>query len=405
MNGKGRSGWHGTVLKRIVRGMGLLQAGAWLALVVATGPATQPVAGNQRQPGAARIEQLMKDGEAARQAELLDDAIRIYGQVVKLAPRKAEAWWYLGLAYYDKDLYAEAEHAFARLVILDPHHGAALAMLGLCEYQNRKYGLALKHLLAAKTAHEPLPAGSEMDTVARFHLIALLNHAGRHDLANPLLQEFAKEKPETPLLIEAAGINLLRLPHLPGEVPAADREAVELAGRAVLLAWKGRHEEAQKTAALLEQRFPARPNVHYTAGYVHLMAADDNAMAAEMEKELAVTPGHVQARLQLANYWLKQGEAARGLPYAQQAVELAPEDFVAHQILGRLLLDLGRLKESIAELEQAVRLAPECLQCHTVLANAYARAGRAADAEKQLRIREEIARQSEALRGGAGVSR
>lgn len=375
---------------------------ASLLLEASPQPARSPA---PRAAQTSRVDQLMKDGEAARQAELLEEAIRIYSEVVKLAPRKAEAWWYLGLAHYDLDHYAEAERAFARLVVLDPQHGAALAMLGLAEYQNGKYDLALKHLLAAKTAREPLPPGSEMDTVARFHLIALLNRAGQHDLASVLLQEFAKEKEETPLLVQAAGINLLRLTCLPGQVPAADREAVELAGRATLQAWKGRHDEARKTARLLAEKFPARANVHYTLGFVHLMAADDDAMAAEMEKELAVSPGHVPARLQLANYWLKQGEAARGLPYARQAVELAPNHFVAYQMLGRLLLDLGELKESIQALERAVKLAPECLQCHTVLANAYARAGRAADAEKQLKLREEIARQSEALRTGAGVSK
>lgn len=382
--------------------MGVLLIAAWLALASVPQPQSRAA---PRTAQTARIEQLMKDGEAARQAELLDEAIRIYSEVVKLAPRKAEAWWYLGLACYDRDRYAEAERAFARLVVLDPQHGAALAMLGLAEYQNGKYDLALKHLLAARTAREPLPAGSEMDTVARFHLIALLNRAGRHDLAEVLLQEFAKENPETPLLIQAAGINLLRLTHLPGQVPPADREAVELAGRAVLLAWKGKHEAARKTAETLAGRFPGRPHVHFTLGYVHLLAAEDDAMAAEMEKELAISPDHLYARLQLANYWLKQGEAAKGLPYASQAVGLAPDSFVARQIYGRLLLDLGRLKEAIGELEQAVKLAPECLQCHTVLANAYARAGRAADAEKQLKIRAEIEKQSEALRSGAGVGK
>ncbi len=370
---------------------GLLLQGA-----TAKPPGPKPV----RRAAAPRVEQLMKDGEAAREAELLDEAIRIYSEVVKLAPRRAEAWWYLGLAHYDKDQYAEAERAFARLVVLDRHNGAAFAMLGLTEYQNRKYGAALKHLLAAKTAREPIPAGSEMDTIARFHLVALLNWAGQHDLASVLLQEFAKEKQETPMLVEAAGVNLLRLPHLPGKVPAEDSEAVQLAGRAVLLAWKGKHEEARKTAGTLVERYPKRANVHYTLGYVHLMAADDGAMAAEMEREIAVTPDHVPARLQLANYWLKQGEAEKGLPYARQALDLAPEQFMTHQMLGRLLLDLGQVKESIAALEKAVQLAPECLLCHSVLANAYARDGRAADAEKQLKIRAEIAKQSEALRAG-----
>jgi tetratricopeptide (TPR) repeat protein len=379
----------------------VLLAGLLLQASAPKPPAAKPAA----RATAQRVEQLMKDGEAARAAELLDEAIRIYSEAVKLAPRRAEAWWYLGLAYYDKDNYAEAERAFARLVVLDPANGAALAMLGLTEYQNGKLAAALKHLLAAKTARQPLPPGSEMDTVARFHLIALLNWARQHDLASVLLQEFAKEKQETPMLVEATGINLLRLTHLPGKVPKEDAEAVQLAGRAVLLAWKGKHDEARRMGETLVAQFGNRANVHYTLGYVHLMAADDGAMAAEMEKEIAAAPGNVPARLQLANYWMKQGEAEKGLPYARQAVELEPEQFMTHQMLGRLLLDLGRVKESIAALERAVQLAPECLLCHSVLANAYARDGRAADAEKQLKIRAEIAKQSEALRGGAGAAK
>lgn len=379
---------------------------ALLAAFLMQAPAVKPRAARSApRPAAQRVEQLMKDGEAARAAELIEEAIRIYSEVVKIEPRRAEAWWYLGLAHYDSDNHAEAERAFARLVVLDPNHGAALAMLGLTEYENGKYAAALRHLLAAKTAREPLPPGSEMDTVARFHLIALMNWAGQHDLASVLLQEFAKEKQDTPMLVEAAGINLLRLPHLPGKVPPEDRDAVQLAGRAVLLAWKGRHEEARKTGETLVERFPSRPNAHYTLGYVHLMAADDSAMAAEMEKEIAVAPGNVPARLQLANYWLKQGEAEKGLPYARKALELEPGQFMTHQMLGRLLLDLGQVKESIAALEKAVQLAPECLLCHSVLANAYARDGRAADAEKQLKIRAEIAKQSEALRTGAGAAK
>ncbi len=385
--------------------MGFAPAAVIAVLLLQAAAPKPPAAKPAPRAGAQRVEQLMKDGEAARAAELLDEAIRIYGEVVKLAPRRAEAWWYLGLARYDKDEYAEAERAFARLVVLDPGNGAALAMLGLTEYQNGKYAAALKHLLAAKTARAPVPPGSEMDTVARFHLIALLNWAGQHDLASVLLQEFAKEKQETPMLVEAAGINLLRLPHLPGKVPADDQEAVRLAGNAVLLAWKGKHEEARRLGETLVERFGKRANVHYTLGYVHLMAADEAAMAAEMEKEIAAAPGSVAARLQLANYWMKQGEAEKGLPYARQALELAPEQFMTHQMLGRLLLDLGQVKESIAALEKAVQLAPECLLCHSVLANAYARGGRAADAEKQLKIRAEIAKQSEALRTGAGAAK
>lgn len=357
--------------------------------------------GAQGRAAALRVEQLMKDGEAAREADLVEEAIRIYAEAVKLAPRRAEAWWYLGMSLYDRDRYAEAERAFARVVLLDAGNGAALAMLGLTEYRNGKYDASLKHLLAAKTAKEPVPPGTQMDTVARFHLIVLLNRVGQHDLGSVILQEFAKEKEDTPLLVEAAGINLLRLRHLAGQTPEEDRDAVILAGRAVLLAWRGKIEESKAAGRALVGKYPRRPNVHYTLGYILLLANDDG-MAAEMEKEIEVTPGHVQARLQIANDWMKKGESGKGIPYAQKAAELAPGDFMARQILGRLLLDTGRLEEAIRQLQEAVRLAPECLQCHSVLANAYARAGRTAEAERQLKVRAEIARQSEALQQRQG---
>ncbi len=135
--------------------MGAILLAACLALAVQPQVPLRP---ETRAARTARVEQLMKDGEAARQAELLEEAIRIYSEVVKLAPRRAEAWWYLGLAHYDRDQYVEAERAFARLVVLDPQHGARSPCSACPSIQNGKYDLALKHLLAARTAREPLPA-------------------------------------------------------------------------------------------------------------------------------------------------------------------------------------------------------------------------------------------------------
>ena len=47
-----------------------------------------------------------------------------------------------------------------------------------------------------------------------------------------MLTEFVAEGTDTPQVIEAFGLNVLRMPMLPSEFPAAAREQVLLAGHA-----------------------------------------------------------------------------------------------------------------------------------------------------------------------------
>jgi len=47
----------------------------------------------------------------------------------------AEGWWSLGTILYDRDNYLEAARAFRKVVVLQPDHGSARAMLGLCEFE------------------------------------------------------------------------------------------------------------------------------------------------------------------------------------------------------------------------------------------------------------------------------
>lgn len=371
-----------------------LTAGALLAGQTTPPAAKKPAAAKPAAPSRADAEavsKLLKEGEQARAADQIDAAIEIYQKIVKLAPRNPEPWWYLGMCFYEKDRFAEAEPAFRQVAALDKDNGSALTMLGLAEYENKKYADSLRHLLAATSAKMPLQRGSQMDKVARFHIIALMNLVGQHDIGSVILQEFATENRETPDLVEAAGVNLLRLTYLPKGVPEDKKEAVNLAGTAVILAWHGKVKEGQALVAELLEKYPNLPNAHYLMGYMYILQNDPKSIE-ELEKELTVSPRHVAARLQIAQEYMKMGEAEKGLKYAQEATALAPQDFMAFQILGRVQLDAGNLPEAIKSLETAVKLVPECLQCHSVLANAYARSGRQADAERQMQIRAELAK-------------
>ena len=92
---------------------------------------------------------------AAREAGRLEESITLYRRVLAARPADPESWWYQGLNYYDLDRYVDAEDAFRKLTELNPKHGGAFALLGLCEFQNRKYKTAFAHLVLAKERGVP----------------------------------------------------------------------------------------------------------------------------------------------------------------------------------------------------------------------------------------------------------
>jgi tetratricopeptide (TPR) repeat protein len=337
--------------------------------------------------GESSFDKLMKQALAARESNRLEESIRLYERLVKQRPQTAEAWWYLGLNYYDLDRYPECERAFAELVKHDKTNGPAWALRALCEFQNGKFEDAFQHIVRGKALG--IPQRTEIERVAHYHYLQLANKTGRFELGASLLTDVARSQPDLPALVEMAGLNALRIPLLPPEIPAETREPVLLAGRAAVLAWQRRAPEAKKQARQLLEKYPQLPNVRYLMGYLALLENEEESIEW-FQKEIQISPDHVQARLQIAYEYLKRGEAGKGLPYAEQAARLAPQDFTAHNIRGRLLLDLGRLDESIAALETAVKLMPASPETHYSLASAYARAGRKLEAARHREIFTEL---------------
>jgi tetratricopeptide (TPR) repeat protein len=94
----------------------------------------------------AEFDNAVKAGEEARIANRLDDAIQSYKNAVRIQPKWADGWWYLGALFYQKDFYPKHEMPSAKLVVLEPNRGPAWAMLGLCQFQMREYELAGKSL-------------------------------------------------------------------------------------------------------------------------------------------------------------------------------------------------------------------------------------------------------------------
>jgi cytochrome c-type biogenesis protein CcmH/NrfG len=53
-----------------------------------------------------RFDAVARQAEAARSANQIPDAIRLYREATRLNPAWSDGWWYLGSLYYDQDRFS-----------------------------------------------------------------------------------------------------------------------------------------------------------------------------------------------------------------------------------------------------------------------------------------------------------
>ncbi len=368
----------------------LLVSPLWCGLAVVSPVAASPPAQAVTAPAkptpaadaAVGFDEAARRAAAARAAGQVEEAVRWYRHGTALRPGWDEGWWYVGALSYERRHPKEAVDAFARFVGLKPDSGAGWAMRGLAEFDTGRYELARQHLAKG------LRLGSVGNLEIRnsvYQTLALLQiRDGRYELAAEPLEALARTQPETPSLVAACGLLLLREAYLPSEMPADKAEVVEAVGRAAYSAMGGKPEARERFEEAL-RRFPRTPGLHYGYGaYLRQQGADQSPAAIEQfEKEMKVDPSAVYPRLEIAFELMKQGEHAAALPYARDAARLAPALFVPQFALGRALVGAGQLEAGIAAFERAVSLAPGVPEARAALARVYAQVGRTADAERQ----------------------
>jgi tetratricopeptide (TPR) repeat protein len=219
-----------------------------------------------------------------------------------------------------------------------------------------------------------------IDKVGKYQLATLFVKHGMFESALGVLAQLAQVADESPAYFSLTGLAALWKPMSPNEIPESDRELVYLAGRAFWYATGGR-KAAQAATAMqdLLTSYPSSPGVHYLYGSYALAANADQALD-EFRAELKINPTHAGAISAIAAEYLRRGDAASGLPYARQLVELLPDALASHTLLGRLLAEQGDTDAAVKELEKARAIDPDHPQPHIALASLYAKLGRKEDA-------------------------
>jgi tetratricopeptide (TPR) repeat protein len=353
----------------------------------------KPVTPAAKAPVNPQFDRAVRDAAAARDAGQIEESIGLYQKAVAIRPSWIEGYWHLGTAFYELDRYQEAKDAFARVVRTQPKHAAAFGFKGLCEFQLKNYEVALGDMLRA----DELGVEGPKDLIAAltYHRAITLTRLEQYEFALSALQGFARESNDSPRVIEAFGMALLRIPMIPAELPPQRREMVMLAGRGAYYHAARMPSAAAPAFDLLVQRYPDAPTVHYARG-VFLLGQDPDKAIEEFQQELKISPDHVPSILQIAFEYLNRSDWEAARPWAQRVVDINPRDFAARRAMGQVLLETGDTAGSIQQFETGVRLAPDSPSMHFMLARAYQKAGRQADAQRE---RAEFLRLERLVRG------
>ena len=355
--------------------------------------------------GAASFAAISAKADAARDANRLEEAASLYKKALALRPSWSEGWWSLGTIAYDQNSYAEAVHAFEKLTVLVPRNGNAYVMLGLSEFELGRDVLALQHL--EKGASLGLDKNVSLRYVALYHEAIVRQRLGRFQAAQETLEQLCLQGVQSDELAVTLGMVLLRMRGK--EPPATGSEVATVVsgvGHAGCLAGQKSFDAARKEMSALVSAHPEFPNIHYALGILLLEASDLNGADAEFQQEIKNNPADIVSRLQIAAAMYKTNSAG-GVPYAEQAVKLAPQQPFAHYLLGMLLLDVDDYQKAIPELEIAQKAFPRESKIYLALGSAYSRAGRKQEAAQARatfsRLKEEEDKAAAAGQPGSGA--
>jgi len=327
-----------------------------------------------------RFDDLAVQASSARERNDIPTAIKLYGDSVQLQPAWPEGWWYLGVLQYGTAAYPEARDALTHYIELTPTAGPAFAVRGLCEFEIGEYSQSLHDIeqgLSLGAANQ-----SRNESTLRYHRALLLTTDGDFEGALRDFAFVAKDGVTDPQMNLGIGLAGLRKPMLPKDVPRDQRDLVLAVGNAAFRFMTSDDQKGQQEFQDLFHRFPATANAHYFLGYL-LFTKDKDQAVIEFRRELETTPNNAAAQTMLAWDLLLRNDAAGALPYAEKAAAAVPASPSAQLVLGRSLVETGRVNDGMGHLETALQLDPGNIEVHFALVRGYSELGRKEDAQRE----------------------
>lgn len=300
------------------------------------------------------------------------------------------AAWSAAMQDFSGGRYQETVSALKGWLTQNPNDGTAWAVTGLSEYALKDYANARIHL--QRGLDLGIKGGAGSIELANERLAQLMIREGQFDAATTLLTPLAGHPPVSADMKLTMGLALLRIPVLPDDLDAKQRDLAQTAGGIVQLLLASRYAEAFPEFQKLITDNPTTPWLHYAYGGAldSLSQYDDAKM--QMHEELKLSTHSALPWIRLASIAAQQHVPAEALNAAQKAVGLAPDSAEARYELGRAWLESGDAQKAIDELVRANSIRPDNPEIHFALARAYTKAGltdkATAEREEFMRLKE-----------------
>ena len=312
----------------------------------------------------------------------LDEAERLYRQILETAPDHPVVLNLLGLVAQSKGLHEQAVSFFARAVEQNPQSAEYHFNLAWSEERRGKAAEAIKAYLRAlqlqpgikeaRNALGNLYAGLGQTERAReqYNQAALLDPAYAEPRANlakaendiPALQKLAAQYPDDALIPYYISLLYRKEGKNEQALAAAERAcALSADESALLLAGELCLDMKRQTEALGYFRRALGLNARSVTALINLANAEADAETAEQmyKKALDISPDNVDARINLADLFYRQGRLHEALEEYRQAVILAPERAEISNNLGIIQKDFGEYEEALGLFFNALLKRPE----------------------------------------------
>ena len=344
-------------INRVARILVLLLAGSVLA-ETQSAPASSSTASRPSQslqsesanPDVAVVRKLLQQGK-------YDDAIAELQDIKIKNPRLRWLSRELGAANYAKGDYVKATEFLRQAIEEDPNDNEAIQLLGLSYYLSGRPADAIPHL----------------EKVQSWYPRANVNAA--YILGMCYMQTHDYEK------ARKAFARMYDVPQ--------DSAASYLFTARMLLRQEFEpvaQEYAQKAVAL----DPKLPRAHFLLGELHMFKSKIPEAIDEFNKELAINPGDAATYYKLGDAYSRVQKYEEAEQVLQRSIWLDATSTGPYILMGKVLAKKGEGQLAVRALQHALSMDPNNSVAHHLLGQTYRDLGRAEDAEKELKLAEQL---------------
>ena len=146
-------------------------------------------------------------------------------------------------------------------------------------------------------------------------------------------------------------------------------------------------EEYAKKAVELDAKLPL---AHFLLGELYLYQSKIPEAIAQFQAELALNPGHAASYYKLADAYSRVQKFEDAEKLLQRSIWLDATATGPYVLMGKVLQKKGEPALAVRSLQRAIAMDPNNAIPHHLLGQAYRDLGRAEDAERELKIAEQL---------------